>query len=120
MQTVPHAPQFAASEAVVTQRPLQLVWPAGQRSTQVPLEQVCVAVHARPQAPQLATLVERFTSQPVVATPSQSAKPVAQVRPQRDAAQVRVALAPVGHEVPQAPQFAGSVAVSTQLDAHRT
>ncbi len=70
------------------------------------------AVHARPQPPQCATDVDVATSHPLVPSPSQSAKPVMQVYPQRPAAQVALALAGEGHALPHAPQWATSVRVS--------
>ena len=65
--------------------------------------------HALPQRPQLEFEVLRFTSQPSVATPLQSAKPVLQVKPHAPAEHVDVALARVGHTLPQRPQLVGSV-----------
>jgi hypothetical protein len=76
--------------------------------------------HARPQAPQWASAVVRFTSQPVEALVSQSPKPVAQVTPQRPAVQVRVALEPVAQALPQAPQLSGSVCVEVHELPQRT
>jgi len=52
---------------------------------------------ARPHAPQFVTLVVVLTSQPLLATPSQSAKPVLQVKPQVPPVHLTVALARAGH-----------------------
>ncbi len=52
------------------------------------------------------------TSQPLAATPSQSAKPVAQLKPQVPLAQVVVAFARVGQAFAQPPQWATLVRVS--------
>ena len=54
-QATPHAPQFAASLFVVTQRPLQLVSPETQEHE--PLLHVRPGPHALPQLPQLFTSV---------------------------------------------------------------
>jgi hypothetical protein len=66
---------------------------------------------ARPHAPQFVTLVLMLTSQPLLATPSQSAKPVLQVKPQTLAVHLDVALARAGHCVVHEPQWFGSVVV---------
>jgi hypothetical protein len=52
---------------------------------------------ARPHAPQFVTLVLMSTSQPLLATASQSAKPVLQVKPQTPLVHLVVALARAGH-----------------------
>lgn len=75
---------------------------------QAPPEQVIVALgapQAAPQPPQLATLVFRFTSQPLAALPSQSRKPALQVNPQVPTRQEGAALASGGHTVPHIPQL---------------
>jgi hypothetical protein len=56
-------------------------------------------------APQLFTLVARVTSQPLAGLPSQSAKPVLQVKPQDPSVQVVVALAREGQAAMHAPQW---------------
>ena len=73
-----------------------------------------VALHAAPHAPQLAVDVRRFTSQPLLATPSQSAKPAAQVNPHAPRVHAVVALARAGQVVAHAPQFDTSVWRFTQ------
>jgi hypothetical protein len=65
------------------------------------------------QLPQWATSEPRFTSQPLEASPSQSAKPAAQVKAQAPTAQDTVALALAAHAIPHAPQCATLVRVST-------
>ncbi len=65
------------------------------------------------QVPQCAALLLRSTSQPLLATPSQSAKPLLQVNPQVPLPQVAVALARAGHALPQAPQFVSDVVTFT-------
>lgn len=64
-----------------------------------------------PQRPQSVALLVTSTSQPLVGSRSQSAKPVAQTKPHVGATQVDVACARVGQTVPQPPQLAGSNAV---------
>jgi hypothetical protein len=69
-----------------------------------PATQAAPDAHARPQPPQCEVLVCVFASQPLDASMSQSAKPVAHVSPHVPAAHVAVALAPAGHALPQRPQ----------------
>jgi hypothetical protein len=57
-QTVPHAPQFFASEVMETHVPLQLTCPAGH--PHMPFTQACPAAHGCPQVPQLATSLARL------------------------------------------------------------
>jgi len=66
-----------------------------------------------PQRPQWATLVERSTSQPLAAFPSQSPKPGLQVKPQVPLPQVALAWAGAAHARPHAPQCEVLVRVST-------
>ena len=65
------------------------------------------AEQAIPQLPQLAASVWRFTSQPLAALRSQSARPALQVMPHRPAVHVRVPPGPPGQTLPQAPQLSG-------------
>jgi hypothetical protein len=73
------------------------------------------SAQVRPQAPQLAALAVRSVSQPLAASPSQSPEPPVQRTivhapdPQPWAATLARA-----QTVPQAPQFAGSMAVLAQ------
>ena len=53
MHTLPQAPQWEASLAVLTHDAPQSVWPGGQTIWQRPSVQVWPALHAVPQAPQL-------------------------------------------------------------------
>jgi hypothetical protein len=64
--TVPHAPQFMGSDAVLMQVPPQHDCPAPQREpvephAQVPPEQTSPSAHALPSEPQFRGLVDRFT-----------------------------------------------------------
>ncbi len=89
-------------------RPSQFAKPALQLAiVQAPALQVGVAFgveQALPQAPQFATSVERFTSQPFPELPSQFAKPALQVIPQVEPVQVAVPFVEL-QTLPQAPQF---------------
>jgi hypothetical protein len=110
----PQVPQFAGSLAVTTQAPPQRVCPTGQGNPHTPAVQVCPAVQAVPQRPQFMLLMRVSTSQPLVAVPSQSAKPVAQVAMRQvPIAQPAVALAPTVHALRQRPQWAALVEVFT-------
>jgi hypothetical protein len=113
---VPHAPQFAALVFVLVSQPFpalpsQLPKPASHpTSWQVPPEHDSVAFgmsQATPQAPQLVS-VFRLVSHPLVGSPSQFAKPVAQVGAHTPFVQVVVPFA-LEQTVPQVPQFAGLV-----------
>jgi hypothetical protein len=123
-QAIPHAPQLALSLRVSTSQPV-----AGMRSqsrkpeAQVvmahdPLMQLSVALgraHARPQAPQLVRLVRVLVSQPLEAEPSQSPKPLAQRTTVHSLAEQPLAATwERAQTAPQAPQFAGSMAVLAQ------
>jgi hypothetical protein len=119
-QALPQDPQCALLLCASTQAPAQKVCPEAQRSRHAPLVQVRPTPQALPQAPQLASSVWRFTSQPELGLLSQSAKPEAQAMLQRPVVQLRVALAPVAQTVPQAPQVAGSLWRSTQEFPQRT
>jgi hypothetical protein len=80
--------------------------------TQLPAEQAGVAfarLHVWPQLPQLAALVWVLVSQPLAALPSQSPKPVLQVKLQVPAAHVGAALVGDEQTVLQFPQWLGSV-----------
>jgi hypothetical protein len=114
-QAVPQAPQCAVLVCVLTSHPLaallsQLAKPALQAPT-VHCEAAHTAVplltaHARPHPPQLPALLRVSTSQPLLASPSQSAKPAVQVSAQRPEAHAGTALSPPMHIVPHAPQWA--------------
>jgi hypothetical protein len=77
------------------------------------------APHTVPQLPQLLFELVTFNSQPLVATPSQFAKLVEQVRPQVLAAHVAVEFAPLAQMAPHAPQLVSEVAVSTHVPLQR-
>jgi hypothetical protein len=68
---------------------------------------------ARPHTPQCVALARTSTSQPLVGLPSQSPKPIAQRREHVPAEHTAVALGPVGHIRPQAPQWLLSVFKNT-------
>ncbi|MEZ4393138.1 MAG: hypothetical protein R3A48_18785 [Polyangiales bacterium] len=120
-QIAPQAPQWEALVRVFTSQPFaglpsQFAEPALQAPTpQTPATHAPLALagaQARPQAPQLARLVRVSVSQPFIATPSQSAKPAAQLATaQRPASQLAVALGSV-QVAPQAPQCARAVLTS--------
>jgi hypothetical protein len=112
----PQLPQFAALVFVLVSQPFvalpsQLPKPGSHpTSWQVPLEHDSVAFgmsHATPQAPQLVR-VFRLVSHPLVGSPSQFAKPDAQVGTHVPPVHVDVPFA-FEHTVPQVPQFAGLV-----------
>lgn len=71
--------------------------------------------HAMPQAPQLAGLVLRFVSQPLVAIPSQSAVPTAHEGATHDPARQII---PAAHATPQPPQLVGFTSTSTHPIEH--
>jgi len=115
---VPQRPQLAGAVRSASQ-PFngfmsQSAKPVVQAIPHVPAAQVVVelarSAHALPHRPQL-PVVPRSVSQPFMGFMSQSAKPVAQVIPQRPVAHTAVALAPDGHCPRQAPQWASLVAV---------
>ena len=72
--------------------------------------------HATPQTPQW-VVPESAASQPLLASPSQSAKPVTHGAVHAPAAHVGVALARAGQTVPQVPQFITSEAVRRHVPA---
>jgi hypothetical protein len=119
---VPQAPQFARSRVVSTSQPLpalasQSAKPALQLATpHAPAAHdpdALAGAQAIPQPPQWARLVRVSASQPFVAVASQSAKPAAQpATPHAPAAHDPVAFAGA-QPIPQPPQWARLVAVST-------
>jgi hypothetical protein len=117
-QRLLHAPQWLMSPAtVLTSQPLastpsQLAKPAPQAPrVQRPATQLAAALanwQLLPHTPQLVTLVEVLTSQPLTALPSQLPKPELQAaRVHAPAAQPATALVRV-HTVPQALQWLAS------------
>lgn len=108
VQTRPHAPQFALSLAVVTQRPPHSNCPGGH--THAAPTQLCPVAHARAHAPQCIALVLRLTSQPSTTAALQSAKPGAQVPiPQTPVVHPELALGRDAQSRPHAPQLRGSL-----------
>jgi hypothetical protein len=63
----------AASVALATHEPLHATVPAAHVAPQVPIEQTCPVAQLLPHEPQLAPLPAVLTSQPLVASSSQSA-----------------------------------------------
>jgi len=118
---VPHAPQCWTLFAVAASQPLaalpsQLAYPAAHAPTpHAPAAHVAVplaAVHARLHMPQWVSDVRVSTSQPLVAMPSQSAKPALQAPSTHPpAAQVAAALGKL-HARPHMPQWVVLVRVS--------
>ncbi len=114
-QRVPQAPQLLGSKLVSVQLPEHTVSPAPQLTAQVPAVQTCPDAQAAEEPvtlhrPQLALSVLRLVSQPLAATPSQSAKPAAHApSAQLPAAHVAAALGK-RHTTPQPPQFEASAA----------
>lgn len=123
--TLPHAPQLVPSVWMFTHRPphtaignehathapeLAQTVPAGHPTSQG-VEQTPPTHrpegHARPHAPQFIGSVAVPCSQPLAASPSQSAKPTMHEKPQRPATQARTPLIRNGQSTPQ--QLAGSV-----------
>jgi hypothetical protein len=74
-QAVVQLPQWFSSVASLTQLPEQLVVVPPHVVPHLPAEQTWPPPHALPQAPQLALSEAMLVSQPLVGTPSQSAKP---------------------------------------------
>jgi hypothetical protein len=121
--TVPHAPQWVALDRVSTSQPLvtapsQSPKPWSQVATaQTPRAQVGAALagaHGRPHAPQCAVLLASTVSQPLPATPSQSAKPARHAPPPHTPAAHRACWLPViAQAIPHTPQFVAELAVST-------
>ncbi len=118
VHALPQAPQWLlllprSASQPSTALPLQLPKPVLHAMAHAPpvhdVDALGRAGHAAAQAPQLLTLVARSVSQPLVATPSQSPRPVLQRKPQVDEAQVVVAPVRAGQALRQAPQLATSV-----------
>jgi len=118
----PHAPQCSGLVWTSTQGPPgQRVCPRSQpelhaKVPPAPPHAGVVPVHATPQTPQW-VVPERAASQPLDASPSQSAKPTAQGAVHTPAVQAGVALARAGHTPPQVPQFITSADVRRQAPA---
>ena len=121
---MPHAPQLALSVRVSTSQPLagsrsQSAKPAAHAATpQLPPAHVALAwgsAHARPHAPQLASLVCRLVSQPSLAVPLQSPAPALQrTTVHAPAAQPLAATPASAQTVSHPPQFVGSIAALAQ------
>jgi hypothetical protein len=122
-QTVPHAPQLVGSMAVLAQKAIgavpQVASGAAQVAPQTPPEQTWPAAHPVPQRPQLALSVRVSTSQPLLATWSQSAKPGSQAATAHSPAPHDDLAWASRHARPQPPQCAAldAVSVSQPLEA---
>jgi hypothetical protein len=125
---LPHIPQCPAADNRFTSQPLsalpsQSPKPAAQVIRQRPAAQPAAplgpAGHTFPHAPQWLALVPVFTSQPFVASPSQSAKPAAQVIRHTPITHEGAALGPAAQAFPQRPQSVASDCKSTQVIPHR-
>jgi hypothetical protein len=118
----PQAPQFAVSLDTSVQTPPQQCFPPGQSpllpQVQAPFTQLSPAAHACPHAPQLAASLVVFTSQPLLAFLSQSAKPARQWKLHVPLTQAAVAFAGMGQTWLQLPQLPVSLVVSTHLLPH--
>jgi hypothetical protein len=113
-----HVPQCETDVRVSTSHPseafaLQSPKPVLQVNPQVPALQVVAALAApaqvRPHIPQCVVELLRLVSQPLAAFPSQSPKPELQRNEQTPPLHSGVALAGVGHALPQRPQCAVAV-----------
>jgi hypothetical protein len=124
-QTLPQAPQLLQSVLVLASHPLaawwsQLVKPVLQEATvQAPAVQAEMALgrlHAALHPEQL-LVVPSIVSQPLLWSPSQSAKPAAQAELQRPAWHVGVVFGGTGQTWWQKPQLSTSELVSVQVVA---
>ena len=120
-QGFPQRPQWAVATRRSASQPLvalpsQSAKPVAQRAmSQRPAAQAPVALagaQRAPHVPQCARSLARVTSQPLVALPSQSPSPEAQVVAQRPWTHAAIAPGPAAQTVPHAPQFARSATVS--------
>jgi len=122
----PQAPQLAGLVLPLTSQPLLASMSQSRKPGSHAVAQRAIAHDALapgparqavPQAPQCIGLVAVLASQPLAALPSQSAKPMLQVRPQLPAAHAGVALVAPAHIVVHVLQAAGLLCVSTQVPA---
>jgi len=115
-QTVPHAPQLVGSMAVLAQKAIgaapQVASGAAQVAPHTPPEQTEPAAQPAPHAPQLALSVRVSTSQPLLATRSQSAKPGSQAATAHSPAPQDERAWASRQALPQPPQCAALEAVS--------
>ena len=120
---VPHAPQLFTSVGSARQLPLHAVIPVGHTVMHTPAMHAIPLAQASPHVPQW-VLVSSAASQPLLATPSQSPKPVRHVYPHAPTAHVAVVFAGVGHTLPHVPQWFTSAIVEahsgTPPIAHNT
>ncbi len=106
---LPHAPQFAVSDWVSTQLPLQSAKPAGH--THAPPVQVFPPPHAWPHAPQSSGSVDRSTQLCPHAENGGVQAPTHWLAWQNGADD--------GHTLPHAPQFCGSASSGRHTPPHR-
>jgi hypothetical protein len=119
LQAAPQPPQFSASTPIWASQPspaptLQLAYPLLQLMLQTPELQLAVPFwlpHTLGHAPQCCGDRLRFTSQPLLASPSQLPKPGEQLMPQTPAVQVGMPFV-VLQALPQVPQFDTSAEVA--------
>ena len=104
-QTLPHAPQLFGSMSVKVHESAHCVWPGKHALRQPRPLHTWLEPHCVPQDPQWSGSLRETHA------PLHSRKPVAQL--QKPAVQ----LAPA-HDVPHAPQFAGSVCVLMHTPLH--
>ena len=119
---MPHPPQWLVLDRVSTSQPFATT-PSqfAKPGLQLPMPQTPAAHDAEPfeveqalpQRPQLPVLVRTSTSQPLLARPSQSAKPTLHVNPHAPAVQNTAAFARAAQVRPQPPQCSVLVFVFT-------
>ena len=119
LQTTPQPPQLVVVMLTFVSQPLatipsQLPYPELHAMPQLPPVQEGVPLtelQALPQTPQCEVLLDRLTSQPLFALPSQFPYPRLQTMPQLSPVQFAVPFVEL-HAFPQAPQFAGELSSS--------
>ncbi len=123
LHAAPHAPQWGAAESRSVSQPLDSLPSQSPRvvgehtrvDSQRPAAQRAPALgkeHAVPHAPQCKVFTRVSTSQPLAGLPSQSPKPAAQVMAQTPALHEALPFVD-GQALPQRPQCAGALRVST-------
>jgi hypothetical protein len=109
LHAVPQAPQLAGSLFGSTQRPLQMVSPAGHVAVHIPFTHACPTPHAVPQRPQLrlSDWVLVHAEAPPSPVAGHKVWPIAHIEVHIPALQA----SPAGQTVPHMPQLFGSVLV---------
>lgn len=122
-QLLPHAPQFSLVDRSTSQpvvgSPSQLPKPSRHINWQAPALHVpptalAAAPHTRLHAPQCCMLLLMSTSQPLEASPSQSANPAAQVSLHAPLTHVALATRSPMHKRPHIPQFVTVLSCASQ------